>query len=200
MITLTASMHISKQKNALATTIDTIQLMAKVFSAIDSSQSFTIKKQTLEGENNTYINKIKWADHTSRINFQNHEVWLIHDDTTEIHHPGKQSTAITPVHETAALFATPERLKNQLMGKWKIEQLFPLNKTIEITIENLREGYTIHLWVDPITHLPTQMNTTAAERPGGGIITWQNIHMDFSWNQPVDSSTLRTVNKFEGEE
>lgn len=202
LISLSASMHISNKKNALATTIDTIQLMAKVFSAIESSQSFIIQEFKISQDENTFIHKIQWVDNISRIDFQDREVWVMHDGITDIYHPGKQNTAITPVHETAALFATPENLTNQLMGKWNVLPSKPPNPSIplEIIIENLREGYTTRLWLVQSTNLPIRIQTTAAERPGGGILQWQNIHMDFIWNQPVDSSALQNVNFFEGED
>lgn len=201
MISLTASMHISKEKNALATTIDTIQLMAKVFSAIESSQSLIIKEQIIERDENSFVNRIQWVKDISRIDFQDQEVWVMQNGTTEIYHPGKQSTAITPLHETAALFATPEKLTYQLMGRWKVTPSKPPNPSnpLEIIIENLREEYTVRMWLDQTTNLPHRIQTTAAERPGGGIIEWQNIQMNFVWNQPVDSELLQTVN-FEGEE
>ena len=192
MILSSLFMHLSDHKNALATSIDTIHLTAKVFTAIENAESMIVDEQIIEGEDGAVTNKIHWSDGVSRIVFGGDEpvkeTWIITESSTEIHHPGKEGTVIKPLHETAALFATPERLINQLMGKWKVTQIKPDDtvQNIEVTIENMREGYQIKLWVNPITNLPKRIETNAAERPGGGTLEWKKIEMNLNWNQPVD--------------
>lgn len=201
MILVSAFMHISKEKNALATAIDTIQLTAKVFSAIETAYSLIVKEQRIETGNDAVSNTIHWANGISRIDFENGETWLIGNGQTEIRHPGQDHTIIEPLHETAALFATPEQIKNQLMGKWNVSkrEIHGSTAPIQITVENMREGYQIQLWVDPSTHLPVRIETHAVELPGGGTINWDNIQMDLAWNQNVNRNGMNSNNQIEGE-